>query len=341
MKITGALLLLSVSLLPVLAWPSMQGDAAQDRAGTISGTVRNGTAGAMLPDGLRVQLIAVPRGGTPSAQETVAEGGRFRFSVVTDASITYLLRVVYQGVQYFNEVPILISPDLPDAEGELTVYETSSEPPPLRVERVTVRVLALDRENAQLAIEREDLVVNPTDRVYVASEDNVTLRLPAPENVVMANGASIEGSFTLDGESLAVTMPLRPGTNSVVTRYLVGYDRDRDTYRLRVTTPLEAGRIAIQVPQRFVERLVPLEDAQRAPAVEVEGEQLLVVELPGEVAAGRSAVAELRGLSGRQAPNPLTEMPGAAVGSGAAAVLIAIGGMLRLRRSGRPKRNGS
>ena len=49
--------------------------------------------------------------------------------------------------------------------------------------------------------------------------------------------------FAIEGGTLTVTAPLRPGTASVVTRYVVGYDRAGDAYTLSELTAMyrEAG----------------------------------------------------------------------------------------------------
>ena len=57
---------------------------------------------------------------------------------------------------------------------------------------------------------------------------------------------------------------------------------------------------------------------------ELEGERVLVVGREGGLRPGQGAIAELRGLAGRRAPNPLTERGGAALGT--ALALLALGG---------------
>ena len=100
-----------------------------------------------------------------------------------DVSLTHVLRAVYRGVHYFAAQAVTLSAELLSAEREITVYETTSDPPPLRIDSTVLTVVALDRANAQLTLVREDMVVNPGDRTYAGDDRGITLRLPAPEAV--------------------------------------------------------------------------------------------------------------------------------------------------------------
>lgn len=309
---------------------------AQELDGTISGEVVLGTAGASLPESLEVELIALAADGGLMAVRTVAQDGRFLFHVATDATVTYLLHVDYDGVRYFAKQPLLLSAELPSAEATITVYEATSESPGLRIESTTVTVVALDRAESLIALEREDRVLNPSDRTYVGDALGVTLRLPVPDATTDAGGDGDAASFTFEGGRLAVSIPFSPGITSVVTRYLVGYDRAEDTYRLRVTAPIDSGTTELLVPQSFVGDLRPLGESTRGETRDFEEEQMLVVERTGELRSGESAVAELRGLSGRNSPNPLTERAGAIAGAGLALALL-VAAFAALRRYPRPR----
>ena len=305
--------------------------SAQEAGGAISGRVRSGTQGAPAIDAVVVELITLARDGEITTQQASTRGGRFEFAVPADVSLTHVLRAVYRGVHYFAAQAVTLSAELLSAEREITVYETTSEPPLLRIATTVLTVVALDRANAQLTLVREDMVVNPGDRTYAGDDRGITLRLPAPEAVIEADGRVVEasglpdrGSFTLNGGRLATSTPLKPGLTLVVTRYLVGYDPLEDAYRLRVTAPLPTERIELRVPTRFVGDVRPLDGASPMGERELEGERVLVVGREGGLRPGQGAIAELRGLAGRRAPNPLTERGGAALGT--ALALLALGG---------------
>ena len=306
-------------------------EAAQAPDGTILGVIVSGTAGVGPLDGVSVQLIVLRGEEAASAMETATDGGRFSFAVPADPETTYIVRAIADGVGYFAP-PVLLSSALPSAEVEIVVYETTTEPPPLRIVSTVVTVRSLDRALSVLSLVREDVILNPADRTYVGNERGVTLRLPVPDGLVSAEGLSGDGSFTVEGGTLVTTAPLRPGDTLLVTRYVVGYDRARDAYRLRITAPLPTGGIAIRVPERFVADLLPVGDTTRGDALEVEGERVLVVELTADdgLRPGLSAVADLQGLSGRRPANPLTERRGAVIA--AVLALIVLAGSVALAR---------
>ena len=298
--------------------------------------VVSGTAGADLTGAVEVELITLGEAASVGVERATAPGGRAEFSVPTDPMLTHVPRVKYRGVQYFGE-PVLLSPELPDAEVSVRVYEPASEPPPLSVRETTVTVIALDRAAAQLTLVREDLVENPSDRVYVGDGPaGATLRLPLPERTLGASGLGEEGSYRLGAGTLDASVPLRPGVTSVVTTYTVGYDPGRDDYRLRVTAPLPTGRLEVLVPERFVGELAPLAGARLAPGTQLEGEPALVATGEGAARAGEGMLVELRGLAGSTASNPLTEGRGPVWASALALALLPAAAWLLARARRRP-----
>ena len=303
--------------------------SAQTPDGEIRGRIVQASADAPAPEGIPVELIILGGpGGLETAQTVSGEGGTFRFEAPADPQRTYVVRVEHQGVQYLSP-PLLLSRELPSIDVEITIYEATRERPALRVESTRVTLLALDRAAAQLTIERIDEVANPADRIYVGDEEGVTLRLPLPDGVQGASGAGTDSGFVLEGGVLAATMTLRPGVTSVVTRYVVGYDRAEDAYTLRITAPLPTARMEIEVPARFVQDLEPLGESDRADAREVSGEHVEVI-AHADARPGESVSVRLEGLAGRNAANPLTGKGGALIG-----VLLALavtgGGALLLR----------
>ena len=281
-----------------------------------------GTAGAGLSGEVEVELITLGEASSIAVASAPARGGRAEFPVPTDPMLTHVPRVWYRGVQYFGD-PVLLSPGLPDARVSVRVYETASEAPPLSVRETTVTVIALDRAASRLTLVREDLVENPTDRVYVGrGSPGVTLRIPLPERTLDASGLGEEGSYRLGSGTLDASLPLRPGVTSVVTTYTVGYDPARDGYRLRVTASLPTGRVEALVPERFVEAIAPLDGARRGPGTQLEGEPALTARRGEPARAGEGLLVELRGLAGSTASNPLTEGRGPYAATALALLLL-------------------
>ena len=305
--------------------------SAQQPEGRISGVVLVGNSGPAT-EPVTVQLIVLGEGGVQGAQETTTEAGRFAFAVEPDIELSYVVRAVYDGVQYLAP-PVLLSRELPTAEVEIAVYAKTTEPPPLTIERTTVTVLSLDRGNAQVVFLREDEVRNPGDRIFVGDEEGVTLRVPLPDNTVVAEGGG-EGDSRVEGGTLVVGTALRPGVTTVVSRYVVGYDRARDAYALRVTAPLPTAHMEVAVPTRFADEIRPLAGSIHGGERDDDGEPITLVEREGAAGPGESVSVLLEGLAGRNAPNPLTGRGGAAIAVALALAIIA-GGAAALHLAGR------
>ena len=305
--------------------------SAQQPQGRITGVVLLGGS-EPLTEPLTVQLIVLGQSGVQAAQETVTEAGRFAFDVEPNADLSYVARTVYDGVPYLAP-PVLLAPELPTAEVELVVYATTTEPPPLTVDRTVVTVLRLDRANAQIVFLREDDVLNPGDRVFIGGEDGVTLRIPLPDGTLVAEAGG-EGDSRVEGGTLAVATGLRPGVTTVVSRYVVGYDQARDAYALRVTAPLPTEHMEVSVPTRFADAIRPLAGSIDAGTRDEAGELSTVVAYDGAAGPGESVSVLLDGLAGRNAPNPLTGTGGAAIAVVLALAVIA-GGAAALHLAGR------
>ena len=312
---------------PALAQQPGGGDPV---LGRIEGRLVSGTEGFEAPEGTRVQLIALAEDGAITTFEAdTAADGSFAFEPPADPSVTYIVRAIVDGVQYLSGAPVLLSPDLTTAEVELPVHGATTEAPDLTITETTVTVLDMDPVLRQISLVRQDLVLNPTDRTYIGGDGGVTLRLPVPDRLLDADGVSEEGTFALEGGTLNASVPLRPGLSQVLTRYVVDYEATENAYQLRVTSPLPTDRIAIRVPESFVSALAPLGETVRGERGELQGEALLVAEVVNDAPrAGQSAVAELRGLAGRNAPNVLTAPPGAAIGLALVVGVIAVGAHL-------------
>jgi len=304
--------------------------AQEPPSGRIDGRLISGTEGFEAPEGMRVQLIALAEDGAITTLETESGlDGEFVFEPPADPTVTYIVRAIVEGVQYLSGTPVLLSSDLPTAKVELPVYRATSEAPDLTITETIVTVLDMDPVLRQISLVRQDLVLNPLDRTYTGGDGGVTLRLPVPDRLLDADGVSEEGTFVLEGGTLNASVPLRPGLSQIVTRYVVDYEAADNAYQLRVTSPLPTDRIAIRVPESFVTALAPLGETVRGAGADLQGEPLLVAEVVNESPrAGQSAVAEMRGLAGRNTPNALTELPGAAIGLALVVGVIFVGAHL-------------
>jgi hypothetical protein len=316
---------------------------AQTADGRITGTVLAGTAGAALAPGLAVQLIVLEGGTVAESRESAVEGGRFAFDVPARSSLTYVLHLRYEGVDYVAD-PVILSPDERTAERDFVVYETTRDSSNLRVEATRVTAVDLSRGAGEIRLVREDLLSTAGDRVFVGDEAGVTLRLTVPEgttSAIQVDGLTGEARrLEFGGGVVAVSGPVYPGQfSSIVTDYIVRYDPAADRYRLRVTAPAPTAYIEVRVPDEFARRVRPLEEARLGEPVTVETAEgpvtLTVAYLAGDTPPGRGLLVDLEGLALVQRVNPLTEQPGAAVAAIAAlaALAVAVAAAQRLRRA--------
>ena len=346
----GAPVVLLVALLVAggasIAWaPRVDAQAAPATppAGTIGGVLR--AADPALPlDGTRVEVVGVDAAGGIVTFEGLSTGARFAIEVPADPQTTYLVRAFVEDVPYFAPTAVLLSPELPSAEVAIEVFSVTNEAPALRIASTTVTMLALDRAAAQMTFVREDVVVNPSLKTYVATH-GPTVRLPLPDGTVLADGTAaylgipVPGAFVIDGATLNTGAAIRPGETSLVSQLVVGYDREADAYRLRLTPSLRTDGIEVLVPERFVGRVEPAAEAVRAENRSIEGETLIDIVSTGALEPGRSLLVDLEGLSGARPPSPLTAFPGAAIGLALVLAVIAAGAHLASgwssRRAGR------
>lgn len=328
--VLAAVIGLATALGPGASPPAMHVGAQSPPAGRISGTIRNGTAGAAVPLTLEIRLVTLSGSDVVDSRTTSATGGAFSFAVEPDTALTYVLRTVYDDVPYFAEA-VSLAPDAPNAEREITVFETTHDPPALSIASTHITVVALDRTSGELTLLREDVVRNPGDRVYVGDADGITIRVPAVDGVIDAGPLVEDERVRLEAGVVTAAIPLTPGDTQIVTGYLVRYDRAADRYRLRVTAPLASERIEARVPARFVRSVEPLEGTSRDQETTLRGERVLVV-ARDDAGPGDSLLVDLVGLSGlARAENPLTESPGAAIAVVIALVTLVGGAVATMR----------
>jgi len=319
--------------------------SAQAPDGSIAGAVIPGTAGATVADGIAVTLLALDDAGVAPVAQTTIENGRYRFETPADGRLTFIPLITYQGIRYLGDV-VILTPEQPDAERDFIVFETTSERPNLVINLTSATVLAIDRGLGELVVVRDDIVENPTDRIYIGGEDGVTLTLPVLDGTIEASGEDAgDGEYRHDGQVIQATVPLRPGLTLLRTQYLVAYDLTADDYRVRLTAPIATEAMELRVPPRFLRELRALDGASRGEDVELSGElageRLLLVERDEPARAGEALLAELVGLSGHRAVLPLTERNGAVIASVVALLVLGGAAAVAIRRDHTPLEVGA
>lgn len=301
-------------------------------AGSITGTVTMATAGeAVDPALLTVEVIILAEGGVTGTKAATIEGDSYEVRVDADEALTYVPRATYDGVAYFSGA-IMLDDDTTTAARDFTIYATTDQVPALEVQATTVTMVAIDRGARELGFVREDIVVNPSDRVYIGSGpaggERITLRLPAPERTQDAAGENADGRFTFEGGVVTTTTPLRPGETAVITRYLTTYDAAEDAYTLRVTAPVSTARTVLRVPAHYARALDPQGAAsegepQMLEIADGDPVRFLIAEATN-LGPGDGLVVTLDGFAPAMNSNVLTDTPQAVFAT--LAVLVVIGG---------------
>ena len=213
-------------------------------AGTVSGTVKNGTTNKPVASA-EVILLQLQGGMQPVANTKTDASGHF--SITSDAlgAAPMLLRVPYKGVLYHQPVP----PNTPTADIE--VYEPTRDPHSFAV---TSRAIILQPQSSELTIGEEYTITNQSNPpvAYYLKEGTFDFHVPqgAQLNQVSAWGATgmpvIQGTIDKGKGLEAVDWPFRPGDNGVRISYQMPYAGNQAT--INAPAPYAIQRVLLAVP---------------------------------------------------------------------------------------------
>ncbi|MFG0286301.1 MAG: hypothetical protein ACF8R7_17955 [Phycisphaerales bacterium JB039] len=216
-----------------------------------------------------------------------------------------VVKVEYGGVTYL-EVGAPMDAENPEAVVTVTVYETTDETPQWDVAMRHV----IAEPTPEGAVVGETLVVqNPADRTWLggppdAQDRRTTVRVHLPEgarDVQLTSGFHGWCCTTLEGNELAVQMPLMPGQTTFQYSYMVPpHDGHAD---LRITAPAPMRTAVFFVPMGGDVEAIGMQEAE-APAMGgaaqmrmfqaqdiASGQEMGVVLTGGAVAAAASGSA--------------------------------------------------
>lgn len=314
--------------------------------GVITGEVRAGEGAEVILEGVPVQLVELGREPRVLGETRAMDGG-FRFEVpAVSASATYIVSASVDGVTYLAGTPLLLSPQLPEANTVVVVWPATSTRPALQGQLSGLTVVFVDTGTGEVTLQREDLVLNPTAAAWLGDGEGVTLRVPLPRG---ARGREVEAwydglpttaSFSGDAEEVAARVPLRPGVTLLTTRYRVIADLAASEVSLELVAALPTDELRILAPQRFARALLPGARAETGAPITIEDERVLVVESRGAAETGETIGARVQGLGGRIEANPLSDRTSAAVGFALVLGVVALGAHLA-SRARRPVADGS
>ncbi len=186
----------------------------------------------------------------PVAETTADSRGRFRFAgLPTDEGYVYLPGANRGGIHYPGP-RVRLSPQRPQAEMTLAVYDAVSFPDPLVVRRHTI---ALSPEPGLLRVTETMLIDNPTAASYVgqAAADGippVTLQLSIPADFAEVTFAKefFGRRFALAGGKLATSIPWPPGEREMIFSYIVPNTERQCVWRRPLDLPSTNVRVLVR-----------------------------------------------------------------------------------------------
>lgn len=208
----------SLSLGPLFATAPLTG------TGVISGVVTNQSTGQVVPNAT-VELGFFDQTSLLDTRQTTADAtGLFRFTgVPTDTALVFVARVTGPGGYTYSSEPAQFQAGETGLNLPVAVYDTTSDPAGVRVERVHF-IVEFDGRRAYFT----ELLVFSLDgnKAYVGDGAG-TLRFTVPkgaEALDISDGA-LGGRYIATADGFVDTIPLPPGRNSrqVLYRYEIPY----------------------------------------------------------------------------------------------------------------------
>ena len=216
---------------------------------TISGVVRNGTAGATPPAGLWVTLRYQLGSGELVEHDTLTQpDGAFTFTdLPPQGRPGFEVRATYLDVEYTNRV---IGEPL-EGPLELTVYELTTDFGVLSLVDDTLAVTGADGSRRQFAVLEAVKLRNTSDRTFRA--DTLTdgpmsmVRFSLPDGAADLDvQASLPGGHVLQVDrGFALTMPVPPGDHDILFVYRVPYDGAIKQYTPNFPMGAESYRVMV------------------------------------------------------------------------------------------------
>jgi hypothetical protein len=213
-------------------------------AGTLTGTVKNGTSGKAAA-GVDVILIQLQGGMQPVASTKSDGQGHFQFTHADIGAAPMLVRAVYHGVNYHEPVP----PGKTTADIE--VFEPTDKP---GTYTVTNHAVIIQPSGADLLVGEEFTIENKSQPpvAYYRADGSFNFSIPdgAEFNQASAWGSSgmpvVQGTMDKGKNQMAIAFAFRPGESGVRLSYKLPYPGNHLT--LRNVLPYNSGRFIVAAP---------------------------------------------------------------------------------------------
>jgi len=278
--------------------------AAPALAGTVTGTVSNGTSGKAAA-GVDVILIQLQGGMQPVASTKTDADGHYMFDNPVLGTAPMLIRAVYRGVNYHEPV----TPG--QAVADVQVFEPTDKPGAFAV---TARAIIVQPSGSDLVIGEEYNIENKTQPplAFYRADGSFVFSIPdgAQLSDVSALGSSgmavVQTTIDKGKNEKAIAFPFRPGESGVRLSYKLPYPGNQTS--LVFDSHYAVGRLAI-----FAPATVQISGGGFAPAGQEQGFSVYMRE---SVAANTPVMVSISGTAPPPPPGGATS--GGADGGGAA-----------------------
>jgi hypothetical protein len=159
--------------------------------------------------------------------------------------------VVYQGVLYYGDMEsaIVLSPEQPQFDVTVTVYEPTQDDSAIRIERLHV---VFEFAMGQVQVAEIYVLSNDGQQPYVGTVEGGTLRLSVPDDALTFQLGGDSARYLALADGVADTVPIPPGegTAESVLIYDLVYD---DHLELSRPLPYDVNQVVVLLPSVGVE----------------------------------------------------------------------------------------
>src|SRR5229473_4947672 len=213
-------------------------------AGTVRGTVKNGTTGKAAA-GIELTLVQLQGGMQEVAHQKSDAQGRFTFDNPGLGAQPMLVRAVYHGIHFNQAVP----PGSSTVQVE--IYEASKD---AKTINVTSHVVIFQPNGATLIVGEEYQIENSSQpqQAYFRTDGDFDFALPekgALQQVAAVGPAGmpvVQLPIDKKNNRYSIAFAFRPGENSVRYSYEVPYARNAAT--VKIPTIYSGARLLIVAP---------------------------------------------------------------------------------------------
>ncbi len=212
---------------------------------TISGTVRNGTAGGTVPADLPVLLHGVGAAGDMSAiaslSTTLPASGIYRFeNVPGEVGGQWLASAEYKDILYTSQ-PIKLVEGQTQIDLPVTIYETMTTPAPLEVQQLH---LFLEFAPNSVTVGELYILNNPGDRTIVNAQGAVDFVLPTGATNLNVQGEQEGVNYVRTAQGFSEVSPVLPGVAQVLYSFDLPYT-DKLNFEQKFLYPVNSAGVLL------------------------------------------------------------------------------------------------